>query len=242
MRLKVDKSLPMLAEEAILELIRREKLKPGAQLPTESQLVKLLQVGRSTLREALANLTKQGVLHKVQGKGTFIRQVPIVMKNGLDQLFSVTENIVSVGATPSTSRIHIKIFEAEPHLAEKLQIIPEERCYWVERVRRADEEIAAYCLDILPIKFLSPQLREEDFHGSLFDLLAEHGHLISHAESNILPTTLTQEELPELQVDRALFLFFEEIYYNTQGIPVIYSNDYYSAEIFDFKMIRRRNL
>ena len=242
MKLKVDKPLQSRVAEAIVELIREDKIKPGEELPTESELIKKLGVGRSTLRETLANLTNQGVLYKIQGKGTFVRHIPIVMKNGLDQLFSVTENILSVGATPSVSRLHIKTFPAEKFLAEKLQIAPAEPCYWVERVRRADEAIAAYCIDIIPVHILIEGVEEQDFKGSLFELLAQSGHLISHTESTIHPTTLTSRDLPEMAKKIGLFLFFEEIYFSTDGTPVCYSNDYYSAEIFDFKMIRKRSL
>ena len=69
----------------------------------------------------MANLVQQGVLIKMQGKGTFIRSVPVRVKNGLDQLFSVTENIESVGAVPSTSRINVKTIPAG-ELSDKLNV------------------------------------------------------------------------------------------------------------------------
>ena len=102
-------------------MIRDEKLLPGDQLPTESLLYNRFGVGRSTIRESLANLVQQGVFLKMQGKWTFIRSVPVRVKNGLDQLFSVTENIESVGAVPSTSRINVKTIPAG-ELSDKLNV------------------------------------------------------------------------------------------------------------------------
>jgi GntR family transcriptional regulator len=49
-------------------MIRDEKLLPGDQLPTESLLYNRFGVGRSTVRESLANLVQQGVFLKMQGK------------------------------------------------------------------------------------------------------------------------------------------------------------------------------
>lgn len=240
MKLKLDKPLQVRVQEAILELIRKQGLKPGDQIPTESELIKLLGTGRSTLREGLANLTHQGVLYKVQGKGTFVRTVPVVVENGIERLFSVTEHIKAVGLEPSTGRCVIKSFPADDVLTEKLQLEPGAPCYWIERIRKADNSLAAYCIDILP-KNLIPKATKKDFEGSLFDLLESHGHIISHNESTITPTILTPRDLPELK-HITLFMLFEEIVYDTKGIPVCYSNDYYNSEIFDFKLIRKRNL
>jgi len=44
------------------------------QLPTESELMALLNCGRHTVREAVSTCVSMGLLEKVQGKGTFILQ------------------------------------------------------------------------------------------------------------------------------------------------------------------------
>jgi GntR family transcriptional regulator len=53
---------------------------------------------------------------------------------------------------------------------------------------------------------------------------------------------LTKQELPELNSESACFLLFEEAKYDVSGIPVCYSNDYYSNQVFEFKIIRKRSL
>ncbi|MBU2512585.1 GntR family transcriptional regulator [bacterium] len=240
MKLRLDKPLQVRVQEAILEKIRKSGLKPGDQIPTESVLIKELGTGRSTLRECLANLTHQGVLYKVQGKGTFVRQVPIQVENGIEQLSSVTEQINSVGLKPSVGRCIVRDFPADDGLAVKLAIEPGTPCVWVERVRKADDALAAYCIDIMP-KHLLPGAKRKDFEGSLFELLEEHGHIISHTESTITPTMLAPRDLPEIK-HITMFMLFEEIFYDTKGSPVCHSNDYYSSEIFCFNLVRKRNL
>jgi GntR family transcriptional regulator len=242
MKLNVDKPLQAQIQDAVLDLIRNQKIKPGEQLPTESELIKLLKVGRSTLREALANLVHQGVLYKVQGKGTFVREIPIVVENGLEVLRGVTENILAVGATPNTSRMTVKKIEAGKSLAKKLKINPSDKCYWVERVRRADDVVAVYCIDILPVSMTPDNFEEEEFKGSIFGILEKSGHIVSYTETSIHPTILTKRDLPEMKTEIGMFLLLEEIYYDTTGTPVSYGNDYYSAEIFDFKIGRKRQL
>ncbi|ADD68868.1 transcriptional regulator, GntR family [Denitrovibrio acetiphilus DSM 12809] len=242
MKVKVEKSLQSLVQKEILRIIRDRRLGPGSQIPTESELIKLIGIGRSTLREALSNLVYQGLLYKVQGKGTFIRQLPVVVKNGIDNLFSVTEAIKAVGYTPSTSRLTMETKEPDPRIAELLDIEETDQCYYLERLRRADDMIAAYCIEVLPVQVFPSDITANDFKGSIFTILNNSGHIMSHTESTLSPVVLTPRDIPELTNPLSLFLLFEEVYYNTQGKPVCYSNDYYSADVFDFRMIRKRQL
>lgn len=53
-------------------LIVQEQLEPGTRLPTETDLMTRLGVGRSTLREAVCVLAHEGVLDVRQGSGTYV--------------------------------------------------------------------------------------------------------------------------------------------------------------------------
>lgn len=48
------------------------RLKPGQALPCERSLVESLGVARMTIRQAMASLESDGLIRRVQGKGTFI--------------------------------------------------------------------------------------------------------------------------------------------------------------------------
>lgn len=52
------------------------KLSDGNKLPTEPELMKLFKVSRVTLRAAMQELEHQGLLERIQGKGTFIKAIP----------------------------------------------------------------------------------------------------------------------------------------------------------------------
>ena len=58
--------------ERLLELISSGKLKPGDKLPPERELAEHLNVGRTTVREALKLLTLTGLLEAKRGQGTFV--------------------------------------------------------------------------------------------------------------------------------------------------------------------------
>ena len=56
----------------IRDMIRHEKIKPGDRIPSERELAEKMQVGRSTLREALRSLALLGLIETRRGEGTFL--------------------------------------------------------------------------------------------------------------------------------------------------------------------------
>ena len=58
--------------DLLIELIIQENLKPGDRLPNEYELSEKLNVGRSTLREAVRSLKARNILEVKQGSGTYI--------------------------------------------------------------------------------------------------------------------------------------------------------------------------
>ncbi len=64
--------LSVMVTDAIHEIIRTEKLKPGDKLYSEKELSSKLEVSRSSIREALRMLEVSGVVKVYQGKGVFI--------------------------------------------------------------------------------------------------------------------------------------------------------------------------
>jgi len=59
-------------EKKILSLIEELKRQNSDRLPTEAELIEELKIGRHTLRKAIDRYVTEGMLEKVQGKGTFI--------------------------------------------------------------------------------------------------------------------------------------------------------------------------
>src|SRR5207253_280318 len=54
--------------------IRSRYLLPGERLPSEPSLCRHFGVSRSTVRQALAELELDGLVHRERGRGTFVRE------------------------------------------------------------------------------------------------------------------------------------------------------------------------
>lgn len=59
-------------ERMIRERIQRGELKPGEKLESETSIAERLGVHRFTVNKALSSLVRQGLLSRVQGRGTFV--------------------------------------------------------------------------------------------------------------------------------------------------------------------------
>ncbi len=60
------------ASERLLELILERGYEVGDKLPNEYELAQDLEVGRSTVREAVRSLATRNILEVRQGSGTYI--------------------------------------------------------------------------------------------------------------------------------------------------------------------------
>ena len=70
---RVDRRrLTQVVAESLLQKLEREELGPGEKLPSERELMKMLHVGRSTVREALNGLALAGVVEIRHGQGYFV--------------------------------------------------------------------------------------------------------------------------------------------------------------------------
>ena len=79
-------SAPQKVAEQIVQKIVDGDLPPGAQLPSQRDLARMLGVGRSSVREAINALVVMGYLNPMQGKGTFVNAVLPTADAGLDHL------------------------------------------------------------------------------------------------------------------------------------------------------------
>jgi GntR family transcriptional regulator of arabinose operon len=58
------------------ERILDGRLSAGARLPTDEELAAMYQISRDSVRQALALLANEGLIERIQGRGTFVSQPP----------------------------------------------------------------------------------------------------------------------------------------------------------------------
>lgn len=87
MNLFEEKSLPQKIPEDIISFILDEDLHPGDRLPNEMVLSERLNVGRSSIREAMKLLASRNIVTIRQGSGTYVASCPGVVEDPLGFTF-----------------------------------------------------------------------------------------------------------------------------------------------------------
>lgn len=84
--------LPQIIADKIIDLIESKELLPGDRLPSEQELMKELNVGRGTIREAIKSLVSRNIVEIRRGVGTFVAEKTGVVEDPLGFSFINNKN------------------------------------------------------------------------------------------------------------------------------------------------------
>lgn len=107
-------------KRSILRGIRSGRWGPGDLLPSENQLAARHKVSRMTARRALTELTRDGVLRRSQGAGTYVAdQMPM---GSLLEIHSIDQEIAARGHQHASEVLELRRCTANQRLADVFQL------------------------------------------------------------------------------------------------------------------------
>jgi GntR family transcriptional regulator len=112
------------------DLILDGQLEPGDKLPSEKDLQNQFGVSRITARRALQDLSNEGKIQRVAGKGSFVLKPKI---EPLTALTSFSENMIAQGYKPSYRNAEISIITPSSKIKETLKLQEGERVAYLAR-------------------------------------------------------------------------------------------------------------
>ena len=196
-------------------------LKPGDQIPSESELCRIYGVSRITVRQAVRSLVDEGFLYRKQGKGTFVASPKL--RRRLPKLYSFSEDMMELGLRPSSKLLEQTVIEVDEELAELLRLPSANRqVNKLVRVRMANDEPILIERTLIPV-YLCPDLWKEDLErGSLYAILREkYGLLLDHAYETYEVGKIKKDEARSLGCRAGLPAFIiERFTYLRNEVPV----------------------
>jgi GntR family transcriptional regulator len=227
--------------QAIQEAIKHGKFPEGSQLPPEMELLKMMGISRTTLREALRILVEQHLIRKRRGLGTFVMEHAIV--KDMSRNFGITEMISQAGFTPGIRDFHIRLDQSSKTISEKLGIQESSAIVVIERVRTANQTPVVWTRDIMPQAFLdgwTPTINELN-QRSIYECLEEYANIrIESGMASFNPVQANREISEKLGIQRNdLLLLIDQVDLDQTQRPVLYSIEYHLTDKFKFIINRK---
>lgn len=235
-RLKRNDPLPLYVQlkQALREEILAQRLRPQRPFPSERVLCARFRVSRMTVRQALVDLTREGLIYRRVGKGTFVSAPKIDQQ--LKTLTGFSQEMQLRGSRPSSRVLEAKILPASEPVAEALHLSPGAEVVLLSRLRFADGIPLAVETVHLP-HHLCPNLLRHDFSvESLYDVLErEYGYRLTRAEQTLEAALAGPHEIGLLGlVPPAAILIMKRTTFTEQDILIEYASSICRGDRFKF--------
>jgi GntR family transcriptional regulator len=194
-------------------------LRPGDQLPSESQLCDRYSVSPMTVRRAINLLADQGVVVAEQGRGTFVK--PVAMGAATFQLAEL-QTLFSDPDHTSVRLLETRIITADERIARKLAIPIGQRTIYIRRLLRMDNEPVFYHREYLIYDPTRPIVESEMEVTALQRLFSGAGEtILKRGDLSIEATILTDEEARLLCAPQPIAAFcLEHLFYDFDDKPI----------------------
>ncbi|MEG1891043.1 MAG: GntR family transcriptional regulator [Clostridia bacterium] len=184
--------------EYLRHKIQSGVLKPGDKMIAENEVVELLKISRTTVRQAYEQLVDEGLIVRYRGKGTFVAEPRL--KRNINYLYSFTENIRAAGAIPTSQILNCAVETID--IADRLKLGIDEKdtkVFTLERLRIADGKPLIVERTCIPY-YLCPGIERVDFSlASLYATLRrQYGLNVCRAEETIEAVILKKSTCAQL--------------------------------------------
>lgn len=219
----------------------RGDLKPGDRVLSEAEICDKYNVSRISSKRALDELSKEGYIRRISGKGSFVTFYPI--DHLLTGFYSLSEEIKKLGMTPTAklldfNEITVAESNAADALKQKLFLYDNDRIYFIKRLRLANDEIIALDETYIPVKYY-PSITEEELleSGSLYAIMEKRFNAKpDRAQEYFYARPVCREDAlildvgvgsPALKIVRVSY---------SRGNPVEYNSRIYKGEKFIYRV------
>jgi len=221
------------------ELLRAQILDgtypPGSRMPSESELGELFQVSRITVRQALGDLQKEGLIFKIHGKGTFVAK-PKAFQN-VSTLQGLAESLSHLGYEVINQLHSVKFIKADTLVAERLQLSEGDKVAEIKRVRLINREPVSLEISYL-LKEVGEKLQKADLVTRDIFLILENDLQLNlgHADLAIDAVLADSELAKALNVEAGSpVMRIERLTHTLDGKPIDFEFLYYRGDAFQYR-------
>ncbi len=176
--------------------IERGELHPGDLFPSESELIDEHALSRITVRRAIAELQREGLVTTHQGVGTFVADPS---RANAQCLLSFTSDVLRRGHTPGAQLIAFDTARGPAGAARQLGLADDARLVHIKRVRTVDDE-PVYLSDAYIPALVLPDIAPDDLarsglDQSLYRLIERHHPVPLQDGEEVATAVIADEEV-----------------------------------------------
>jgi GntR family transcriptional regulator len=218
--------------KSIEDAVKTGLIGPGDALPSERDIATKADISRVTVRKAVQDLVKGGILVQRHGSGTFVAPRVERVEQSLSRLTSFTEDMARRGMAVRSAWLDRGVFTPSPEEIMALGLSSKELVSRIARLRIADDtplaiERASLSSSILP----DPSAIE----SSLYATLGKTGNRPVRAVQRISAANLNETDARLLDVQPGVAgLHIERISYLASGKVVEFTRSIYRGDAYDF--------
>ena len=208
----------------------------GGPLPGEQALAAAHHVSRITVRRALAELEREGLIDRRRGAGTFVNPRNVT-KPVIADLADVLKNLVEMGKSTDVRLLAFGYFEPSPPIVEALRLDPGERVQRSVRVRIIDGKPFSYLTTHVPerigVTYSEPELASQP----LLTLLERSGVSVDRATQEISAVLASPEIADALDVGiGSALIALTRVVYDGHGRGAEHLHALYRPDRYAFRM------
>lgn len=217
------------------------ELSPGDLMPSERDLSERYGLSRTTVRLALQELERLGMVVRQHGRGTFVADRSSQAAN-LTQAYSFTDQMRDMGRKPETLILEFSEMEADKNLAERMAVRVGEKLFKIKRLRSADGMPMMVERTYLPMRKFMALKRPMLDSQSLYSIIERDFHeRIRVAEEEFFASIARPADAHLLDIpEGSPVLDLVRTTYNVHNEIVEYTLSVARADQFTYKVSHRR--
>ncbi|WP_120170465.1 GntR family transcriptional regulator [Thermohalobacter berrensis] len=224
----------------IKEQIKNGNYSYGEAIPSENKLAKQYNVSRVTVRQAIDTLVKEGLLYKIQGSGTYVKEAKI--EHNIYTVQGFTEEMKKLNKEPVNEILEFKMGEPEENVRKILKIDEGEKTFFVKRLRYVDDIPVVLENTYLPVK-LFPDLSYEVMLSSKYEYIEKAKNLrIKESYQEIIPL-LPDDNLKKMLKLKDNMPILKVVLWSTLDNNIVfeYTELYFRSDKYKFTIVGKRH-
>ncbi|MEL6873306.1 MAG: phosphonate metabolism transcriptional regulator PhnF [Pseudomonadota bacterium] len=178
----------------------------GKRLATETQLAEQYDVNRHTLRQALKDLARRGLVEAAPRRGTFVTNTRISFP--ISATTSITETIEASGRTHVGRLLGSRATVAPPDMANRLEMAAQSRVIEVTQLRLANDIPLCWLTSWFPEDRAGAIVEHLNRNPSILQALSRMGIKdVRRRETTVTARSATVAERNHLELGRGATVF-----------------------------------